>query len=403
MRSYYRPGPAAPLPVPQAAAAAPVRKRRKGTVLFAVTLGLILVLAAVLGGLTLGGLISPYAADWGEQLPQPSYSAQDRPNAGVAPAIPLAEHGDGTTLTLVSAEGKQELSFQDIYEKNIASIVGIYSSSQAGGSFGTGVILTADGYLVTNAHVVEGGEEVTAVLYDGTLLECSLVGFDPYSDLAVLRVTPDAPLTPAEFGDSDQLRVGDVALALGHPLGAELWGTMTDGIISAINRDVEMDDGTVMTLIQTTAALNTGNSGGALLNSCGQVVGITNMKIMADDSTIEGLGFAIPSTLVKQAADAMIAAGSFEGTPSIGITGATAPDGSGVRVYTVDRRSDAWAQGVRPGDIITAVNGTPVSTVDEINAVKLGWMVGDTVTLTLSRDGERLTVEVRLVGAYSLN
>lgn len=195
-------------------------------------------------------------------------------------------------------------------------------------SFGTGVIMTADGYIVTNAHVVEGGREVMVVLYDGTILDSSLVGFDPYSDLAVLRVQPDRPLSPAEFGDSDELQVGDLAWLWGTP-GGRAVGHHDRRDRLRPNRDVEMDDGTVMTLIQTTAALNTGNSGGALLNAYGQVVGITNMKIMADDSTIEGLGFAIPSTLVKQAADAMIATGSFEGTPSIGITGAPPPTGRG--------------------------------------------------------------------------
>ena len=197
--------------------------------------------------------------------------------------------------------------------------------------------------------------------------------------------------------------MGDTALALGNPLGSELWGTMTEGIISAISRDVAMDDGTTMTLIQTTAALNSGNSGGALLNDRGQVVGITNMKLMADDNTIEGLGFAIPSTLVKQAADAMVSTGVFTGAASLGITALIAYDPEGVLVQTVDPASDAYAQGLRPGDRITAVDGVSVHSVDEVNDLKAGLSVGDTLTLIVVREGEEFTVTVALVVAYTLS
>ena len=395
LRSYYRPYPR-PAAVPAASGHTP-RRSRTAAVVFSVTLVLIVALAVVLAILTRPALLPEGTG--GITLPPAGQSG----GSGEAPSIPLADTTDGFSLPLVSAEEREILSFQDNYQKNIDSIVGIYVFGQGFSGFGTGVILTEDGYVVTNAHVVEDAAEVMVILYDGAVLECTLAGFDPLSDLAVLKVEPESPLHPAEFGSSDELQVGDTALALGNPLGSELWGTMTDGIISAINRNVEMDDGTTMTLIQTTAALNSGNSGGALLNDRGQVVGITNMKIMADDNTIEGLGFAIPSTLVKQAVDAMITTGTFTGTPSLGITASALYDPEGVMIRSVNPASDAAEQGVRAGDRIVAVNGTPVHSVDEVNALKAGMAVGEVLTLTVVRGEEELTFQVTLVGAYTLN
>lgn len=375
------------------------RSSRGAVIAFVVSLVLILALCAALAVVTLSDFHSA-------ELPVPSMPFSDWDDedkwAGVPPSIKRAALGT-TTLELISTTERDEISFQENYQKNIDSIVGVHVYASDFDSFGTGVIMSDDGYIITNAHVVEGGKQVVISLYDGTHLSCDLVGFDQYSDLAVLKTYPKSPLPAAEFGDSNDLQVGDVALALGNPLGTELWGTMTSGIISAINRDVEMDDGTTMTLVQTTAAINSGNSGGALLNSRGQVVGITNMKIIADDNTIEGLGFAIPTSTVKQVVDSMIATGTYEGVPSIGITGSIAQDQDGVLVRSVNPRSDAYTQGIRPGDRITAVNGQRVSSVNDINTLKAGLPVGSILTLTIDRAGELLTVQVTLVGAYSLN
>ena len=372
-------------------------------VVFIISLVLILALFAALTVVTLSDFRRAGLPD----LSIPSWDDNDeyptRTWEGIPPSINQAELGDGTTLSLVSSASREEISFQDNYQKNISSIVGVHVYGADFEGFGTGIIMSSDGYIITNAHVVEGGKQVVVSLYNGAYLSCDLVGFDQYSDLAVLKSYPQDPLTAAEFGDSDELQVGDTALALGNPLGTQLRGTMTNGIISAINRDVKMENGTAMTLIQTTAAINSGNSGGALLNSRGQVVGVTNMKIVANDNTIEGLGFAIPSTTVKQVADSMIATGTYEGTPSIGITGSSAEAGLGVLVHSVNPKSDAYTQGIQAGDIITAVNGHPVFSVDDINALKAGLAVGDTLTLTIAREGGSVTVRVTLVGAYSLN
>ena len=191
------------------------------------------------------------------------------------------------------------LSLQEIYVQNIGSVVSISCTGYNTASSGTGVILSEDGYIVTNAHVVDGSGSISVLLTDDRVLSASVIGSDEISDLAVLQVQAEN-LIPAQFGDSTQLRVGDTVAAIGDPLGVEYRGTYTDGIVSAINRDVDMD-GRTMTLIQTNAALNSGNSGGPLINCYGQVIGINTMKIGAftDAAGVEGIGFAIPSATVK--------------------------------------------------------------------------------------------------------
>ena len=201
-------------------------------------------------------------------------------------ALPGADSGDAVTLVL-SEPSDQELTLQEIYQKTIPSVVSIVGDV----STGTGIIFHSDGYILTNAHVVAGNREIEVRLQDGGSYEAFLVGQDEKSDLAVLKIEATG-LQAAEFGNSDNLQVGDLAVAIGDPLGVSLHGTMTDGIISAINRNVTVE-GRVMTLIQTNAALNAGNSGSPLLNHAGQVIGINNMKIISLYSTVEGLGFAI--------------------------------------------------------------------------------------------------------------
>ena len=221
---------------------------------------------------------------------------------------------------------------------------------------------------------------------------------------------------PAEFGDSSLLRVGDVALAIGNPLGEELAGTMTDGIISAINRDVNVD-GITMTLLQTTAALNSGNSGGALINQYGQVVGITNMKMSSQytEATIEGLGFAIPTVTVKDVVEELIERGYIGGRPTLGITVQTLPETDwssydlpedftgGILVVEVQRNSDAWESGVRAGDIIVSGNGEPIAENDDLLYIRDGLGVGDVITLGVWRSGEYLEFDVGLIEQYVLD
>ena len=284
----------------------------------------------------------------------------------------------------------------------------IRGSKGDGMSLGTGVVMSEDGYIITNSHVIEGCGAVDVVLQDERVFQALLVGQDAQSDLAVLKIDC-AGLTPAQFGDSTLLEVGDAVAAIGNPLGEELRGTMTDGIISAINRDVNVD-GYTMVLLQTTAALNSGNSGGALINDRGQVVGITNLKMRAYDNTVEGLGFAIPTTTVKTVVDALIAHGRVEGRPTIGITGYTVTEElaeeygcpRGVAVQSVREGSDAQRQGVLPNDVIVAVNGETITDMEQLQAIKEGLAVGDVLTFRLWRGGHYLERDVALVDQYTL-
>lgn len=322
--------------------------------------------------------------------------------------IPRADPAPDLHMLLLD-QPEQSLSFQEIYEKVIPSIVSIQSYSRNGAYEGTGVIMTADGYILTNHHIISGCSSADVVLSDGTRYEARLAGSDAESDLAVLKVDAEG-LTPAEFGNSDQLRVGDTALAIGNPLGSELFGTLTEGIISAINRDVNVD-GYQMSLIQTTAALNPGNSGGALLNSAGQVVGITNMKMMSDYETIEGLGFAIPTTWAKEVVDTLLKEGAITGRPTIGITCKTvfSPDAplsgqqAGVYVETVTAYGPAAQAGVQPGDVILEANGRSISSLEDLTVVRDEVGVGGTLTLTVWREGETLELTLTLADQYELN
>ncbi len=296
------------------------------------------------------------------------------------------------------------LSLQEIYQKNIDSVVSISCVLKNGTSTGTGVILTEDGYIVTNAHVVEDATAIDIRLTDNRTFPAGIVGTDQVSDLAVLFIEA-AGLDPAEFGDSANLQVGDSVTAIGDPLGVELRGTYTDGIISAINRDVAMD-GRTMTLIQTNAAMNSGNSGGPLINCFGQVIGINTMKIGAfsDKAGVEGLGFAIPSATVKDIVDQIIRQGYVSGRPSLGITGDALSTfyqhyyhlPAGLYITAVEAGSYAAFHGIQPGDILLQVDDTRITDVDSLNAVLYSHEVGDVVTVVIYRGGRQAIVDLTL-------
>ena len=308
------------------------------------------------------------------------------------PAIPRAETGTGVTVELCQDSG-ESLTYTQIYDKNLPSMVSIQAEDAKSYSTGTGVVLTSDGYIITNAHVVAGADKVQVVCSDNRVLDAALVGFDAREDLAVLKVEAD-DLTPAEFGDSFALRCGDPVAAIGDPLGYR--STITDGIVSALDRDVEVD-GTSMVLIQTSAAINMGNSGGALINQYGQVVGITTVKIVTDDGSAESLGFAIPSRRVKYVADTLIA-GKTVRRGIFGFTVLTRPaQGGGLTLDSVDKASDAYAQGLRAGDVLIAANGQSLNAVEDLVRLKQSLGAGDAVSLTYVRDGQSYTASVALI------
>ena len=318
--------------------------------------------------------------------------------------IPQGEVGTGVTLP-VEPLSEETLPMQDIYENISPAVVGIitYLDGMEYG-WGTGVVFTADGYIITNTHVLTGGDSAVVVFSDGREYEALLIGADEKSDIAVIHIEAE-DLAYAGFGDSDGLRVGDDAYAIGNPLGPDYAGTMTNGIISAINRNI-VYNGHTMTLLQTNAALNEGNSGGPLVNAAGQVIGITNMKIMYTYSAnVEGIGFAIPSSVVKEVADQLLTQGIVLGEPTIGIVAGSVPAAAmeaydlpeGVYVSEVSEGSDAKEKGLKVGDVILEVNGIPVTSVAEVNLIKEDCEVGDTLDLTVYRKGETFEMTIELV------
>ncbi len=296
------------------------------------------------------------------------------------------------------------LSWQAVYEKVLPSVVSITADDGRSTSTGTGVIMDATGYIITNAHVVEEMTSIRVLLTDGRELDAVRVGSDVLSDLAVLRVEARG-LTPAEFGDSSSLRVGDAVVAIGDPLGVELRGTMTNGIISGINRDIRVGSRT-MTLLQTTAALNAGNSGGPLVNCYGQVVGINTMKIgdYASEGGVEGLGFAIPMVTAQSVVEQLANHGYVAGRPTIGFEG----EGvslfhqvyyrmpAGVRITALEPDSNAAQQGLHRGDILLSLNGETVTEMEDVEQIVYACAVGDQLSAILYRNGTQFTLTITL-------
>jgi len=318
-----------------------------------------------------------------------------------------------------------------VAEKVSPSIVGIkttyitsdflFGSTQSAGE-GSGIIYRSDGYIITNNHVIENAmsssnkiapnAKIEVILPNqiDTPYEATVVGRDSKTDIAVLKINV-SELPAAEFGDSDKVKVGQKAIAIGNPAGLEFMGTVTSGIISGLNRQLKFDDGTVLKLIQTDAAINPGNSGGALLDSEGKVIGINTSKI--GGSGYEGLGFAIPSNNAVEIAESLISSGYVKGRPKIGITVDTrfnstiAKNNSvpeGILVYEVEPLSAAYMAGVKAGDIITKFNGVEIKSFTDLETEKNKYKAGDKVELTIYRlpqkgsasQGKYLTLELTL-------
>ena len=306
--------------------------------------------------------------------------------------------GQGVKLDVLRDHG-EALTAQEVYRQVNPSVVRVMVQVGSKASLGTGVIFTEDGYILTNYHVVEGGSDCYIALDTGASYQASYVAGDPVNDLAVLKV--DArDLPAAEFGDSEDLEVGDTVYAIGNPLGYELWGTMTDGIVSAVDRNVTVD-GRTMTLIQTNAALNSGNSGGPLINEYGQVVGLNVIKMSSSYFSIEGLGFAIPSATMDRVVDDLLASGETQLQPVLGLSvllEATqlSETESGLEVVEVTEGLAADRAGVRVGDYVLAADGYPLETSKDLLWVRRQKRIGDELTMTLWRDGEILEVTLSL-------
>ena len=290
----------------------------------------------------------------------------------------------------------------DVVQKVRPSVVGVITESfqtYSTSSTGSGIILSEDGYIVTNNHVVEGGDSIAVTLDDGETYAAELVGTDVKSDIAVLKI--DAQNLPAaEFGDSSQVEVGEAAIAIGNPLG--LNGTVTAGIISAVDREIQVGSSN-MVLLQTDASINPGNSGSALLNEYGQVIGVNSAKISSEDS--EGLGFAIPSNTVGPIVEELIDKGYVSGRPLTGISGRNVSAlaaafyniPQGILVDQVAPESDAAAKGLTTGDVIIGVDDIRVENISDACTLRDEHKAGDTMKLTFYRQGSTHEINIRLM------
>ena len=390
-------------PLPESARPAPPpvpkKKRRLGLWIFLAVMGVVAAVVVVFA--LLNGQNRTADHDAADDSSEDASSIVDIFSLQQT-TIPRYTAYDPSLKLEILADHGQELTAQKVYAKVNPATVLVVAQAGESASIGTGVIMTEDGYVITNAHVISGGESCWVMLAGGWDYDAELVGFDADQDIAVLKLVDAEGLPTVEFGDSELAEVGDQVYAIGNPLGVELRGTMTEGILSAINRDVELE-GRTLNVLQTTAALNNGNSGGPLINRYGQVIGINTLKMSGtgapDEATVEGLGFALPISSAYFVINDIIGSGKYHGTPVLGIMVTTVErtDGSFALVaLSVTEGSSAEAAGVQAGDVILAVDGRSVQTTAELMAIRRGHAVGDTMTLTLLRDGNSFDVDVVL-------
>ena len=363
-----------PLPGRKNAPPSPSR-RRKGLKIFLFCMLGLIVLSGAITALWYGGVFDRYTSyDDGRFEHRGELDYYDNSDDHGETTIKRLPNTDKVKLRYSETHGK-ELSIQEIYQKvNPSTVTVLTGMSDGSAMVGTGVIFTEDGYILTNAHVIAGGSECYVVLDTGENHRARLLGLDEEKDLAVIKIDATG-LPAAEFGDSDALTVGDPVYAIGNPLGVELRGTLTDGIVSAINRDVYVD-GVTMTLIQTNAALNNGNSGGPLINVYGQVVGINTMKMGSSSTTsVEGLGFAIPIASTAYMINDLIAYGEVHGEVVIGISVQIAPvildsGETALRVMDVTPGGPGDEAGIQKGDLIVAADGEALTKSTDLLRVR---------------------------------
>lgn len=397
----------------------------------------IALISAILGGVIFGttyAFMSPIISEHYNQatineniqqnensnLPDEEEFKQGLENSDINEGNELPNNESNSNINMENViDGDKILSVPEIANKVGPAVVGITTKLQSKSFWGdvyetegsgSGILISSDGFIVTNNHVIESGTEITVILNDANVktknennsnrFTATVVGADPKTDLAVLKI--DAKNLPyAKLGDSSQLEVGEMAVAIGNPLGQEFAGSVTVGVISALNRSITVDD-RKFKLIQTDAAINPGNSGGALVNSKGEVIGINTIKMST--AGVEGMGFAIPINEAKPIIKDLQEHGYVKGRPLIGIIGRDITKNiaeaygwpEGIYVIQVNEFSGAELAGIRPGDIIIKFNGRRIKTSEELNEAKDGYNVGDVVKIEIVRNGENKTVDLTL-------
>ena len=368
----------------------PVKKNRMGLKIAALAL-----CCALLGGAVGGGVawaVSGSGSAGGTEV-----------NVSTRPATQVSIH---------QVDGKTAMTDVEVYAANVNSVVSINVTGTSGYNFfgqavqtasaGSGFVLTKDGFIVTNYHVVKDADTVKVTMYNGDEYDAKYVGGDEDYDIAVIKVEA-ADLQPVTLGDSDELNVGDHVLAIGNPLG-ELTFSMSGGMVSCVNRAINVD-GTPFNMIQTDASINPGNSGGPMFNQYGEVVGIVSAKYSSTgNESVEGLGFAIPINDVFAMIQDIMTNGYVTNKPYLGITAGTMTEQmasqyrynikEGVFVYSVEEGKAADQAGLQMGDVITKVDDHDIKTMEDLTAVKKQYSAGDTATLTIYRGGETMTVEL---------
>ena len=310
---------------------------------------------------------------------------------------PVADIADKVEKAVVGITNKAEVVVPDFFFFNRSTVQNIEG-------YGSGIIITKEGHILTNHHVVEGAKELYVILSDGEKIKAELIGSDPQSDIAVIKVDYEG-LTVAKIGDSDKVRKGDFAIAIGNPLGHELAGTVNFGVISAANRTLQFD-GKTMKLIQTDAAINRGNSGGALVNMNGEVIGMNTIKFGGE--AVEGLGFAIPSNVFKPIAEEIIETGKVNhpqkpwlGVLITDITEAISKEYGypvGVLITDVQADSPAAEAGLKPGDVIIGLNDKEIKNIEELKSILDNSQIGEIIDVKLWRNDTEFVLKVKLGG-----
>ena len=308
------------------------------------------------------------------------------------------QNATGSNLTIQEITQTAQKSVVEIKTEGVVSDSWMQQYVTEGA--GSGVIISKEGYIMTNNHVINGANKITVTTYDKHSYEATVVGSDSVNDVAVLKIKAEG-LTPAVYGNSDQLQVGDMAVAIGNPLG-ELGGTVTAGIISAKDRELSID-GKTMKLLQTDSSINPGNSGGGLFNGDGQLIGLVVAKSSGSD--VEGLGFAIPINTAAEVAQQLMDKGYVSGQPWTGMTyteGSSGLDflfgdsaGGTVYIYSVETK-DAKEAGFKAGDVVLAVDEHQITSIDDLSSIISSHKVGDKLKFTIVRDGETMDLSLRL-------
>lgn len=324
--------------------------------------------------------------------------------------IPYSNVGEDFSAISTETE-KKALSVEEIAKQAGPSIVGIscttpvrtFYGTQNSESIGSGIIIGKDGQILTNYHVINGAQTITVNLTSGGKYEAKVIGGDEKTDIAVLKIDAKEELHVAIIGNSDEVEVGSLAVAIGNPMASELFGTVTAGVISGVNRSMVVDE-REMTLIQTDAAISPGNSGGALINKYGEVIGINSVKLV--DNSAEGLGFAIPMNEAVPIVQDLVKYGYVKGRPIIGVSVReitkeiahynNLPVESGLYIMSVSEGSGAYRAGLTRGDIIIKMQGEAVKTATQMNKIRDKYKAGDKVTVTFIRDGKQKTVNLTL-------